>query len=76
VVLCLTRHNVGHFGDVSPSLSLGFVWKKLNQTQQKHAFTNQKKCTTTQNKPKKLKPRLVAFYDNRTERVILKGKDK
>jgi len=25
------------------------VWKKLNLTQQKHAFTNQKKCTT-QNK--------------------------
>jgi len=41
------------------------VWKKLNLTQQKHAFTNQKKCTTTQNKHKKLKPGLVAFYDIR-----------
>ena len=27
--------------------------KKLNLTQQKHAFTNQKKCTTTQNVHKK-----------------------
>ena len=31
--------------------------------QQKDAFTNQEKCTTTQNKHKKLKPGLVAFYD-------------
>ena len=35
------------------------------ETQQKHSFTNQKKCTTTQNKHKKLKPGLVAFYDIR-----------
>jgi len=34
--------------------------EKQNLTQQKHAFTNQKKCTTTQNK---LKPGLVASYD-------------
>jgi len=34
--------------------------KKLNLTQQKHTFTNQKKCTTIQ----KLKPGLVASYDN------------
>jgi len=34
------------------------VWKKLNLTQQKRAFANQKKCTTTQKKPG-----LVAFYD-------------
>jgi len=27
--------------------------EKLNITQQKHAFTNQNKCTTTQNKHKK-----------------------
>jgi len=33
--------------------------KKLNLTQQKHTFTNQKKCTTTQ----KTKPGLAAFYD-------------
>jgi len=33
-------------------ISFGLVWKKLNLTQQKHAFTNRKKCTTTQNKHK------------------------
>jgi len=50
----------------SPSQSLGLVigMEKLNLTQQKHTFTNQKKCTTTQNKHKtKLKPGLVASYD-------------
>jgi len=39
------------------------VWKKLNLTRQKHAFTNQKKCRSTQNTHKKLKPDLVAFYE-------------
>jgi len=29
--------------------------EKQNLTQQKHVITNQKKCTTTQNKDKKLK---------------------
>jgi len=37
--------------------------EKLNPTQQKQAFTDQKKCTTTQNKHKQLKPGLVASYD-------------
>jgi len=37
--------------------------EKLNLTQQEYAFTNQKKCTTTQNKHKKLKPGLVTSYD-------------
>jgi len=36
---------------------------KLNLTQQKHAFTNQNKYTTTQNKHAKLKPGTVAPYD-------------
>ena len=31
--------------------------EKLNRTQQKHTFTNQKKCTTTQNKHKKTNAR-------------------
>jgi len=31
--------------------------EKLNLTQQKHTFTNQKKCTTTQNKHEKTKAR-------------------
>jgi len=41
--------------------------EKLNLTQQKHTFTDQKKCTTgtTQNKTQKLKPHLVASYDIR-----------
>jgi len=39
--------------------------EKLNLTQQKYAFTNQKKCTTTQNKYNKLKPGLVASYNIR-----------
>jgi len=39
--------------------------EKLNLTQQKHTFTDQKKCTATQNKHKKLKPALVASYDIR-----------
>jgi len=34
--------------------------EKQNLTQQKHAFTNQNKCTTTQNKHKKLQSGLVA----------------
>jgi len=37
-----TQQKIGHFGDVSPSQSLGLVWKKLNLTQQQHAFANQK----------------------------------
>jgi len=39
--------------------------EKQNLTQQMHAFTNQKKCTTTQKKTKKLKPGLVSSYDIR-----------
>jgi len=38
--------------------------EKGNQTQRKHAFTNQKKCTT-QNKHKNLKSGLVASYNIR-----------
>jgi len=36
--------------------------EKQNLTQQKHTFANQKKCITTQNKHKKLKPGLVSSY--------------
>jgi len=39
--------------------------ERLNRTQQKHTYTNQKKCTTTQNKHKKLNPGLVTSYDIR-----------
>jgi len=57
VALRLTRHKNRSFRRRSPSQSLGLVWKKINLTQQKHAFTHQKKCTTTQNKHKKSKAR-------------------
>jgi len=36
-VLSLTRHRIGHFGDVRPSQSLGSVLKKRKSTQQKQA---------------------------------------
>jgi len=82
VVLRPFRHKIGHFGDVSPSQSLGLVWKKLNLTQQKHVFTSQKKCITTQTQ--KQKSGLVAFYDIRpgngaglfSKEKIRKGGDK
>ena len=51
VVLRPTRHKIGHFGDVSPSQSLGFV------THDKSTHSPVKKCTTTQNKHIKTKPR-------------------
>jgi len=56
--------------------------KKLNQTQQKHAFTNQMKHTTTQNKHKKTK---TSFFYNIwpgngaglfSKEKICKGRDK
>jgi len=39
--------------------------KTKSNTRRKYAFTNQKKCTTTQNEQKELKPGLVAFYNIR-----------
>ena len=47
----------------SPKPISGLGMEKVNLTQQKHAFTNQKKYTTAQNKHKKPKPALGAFYD-------------
>jgi len=55
-------HSKGHFGDI-PQANLMAWYGKLNLTQLRHTFTNQKKCTTTQNKHQKLKPGLVASYD-------------
>ena len=46
VVLCPTRLKIGHFGDVSQANLLAW-YGKTKLTQQKHTFTNQKKCTTT-----------------------------
>jgi len=48
--------------------------KQLNLTQQKHAFTDQKKCTATQSKHKKLKPGNGAGLFSKEE--ISKGGDK
>ena len=49
-------HSTGHFGDI-PQANLMAWYGKLNLTQLRHTFTNQKKCTTTQNKHKKTKAR-------------------
>jgi len=59
---------LAHFGDVSPSRSLGSVPKKLYLTHDKKscAFADQKKCTIQREiETKKLKPGLVAFYNSR-----------
>jgi len=51
VVLRPARHKIAHFGDASHKpISRPGTEKKLNLTQQKHAFVNQKKCTTTHKK--------------------------
>jgi len=73
------RHKTGHFRDVSPKPISWLGVEKTYLTQQKHAFTNQKKCITTLNKHKILKPGLVAFYDIRSGNgagLFSKGKDK
>ena len=50
---------LGHFGDISKANLLAWYGKQ-NLTRQRHAFTNQNKCTTT----KKTKARgLIASYD-------------
>ena len=51
VVLRPTLHKIGHFGEV-PQANDVLAWygKTKPNTQQKHTFTNQKKCTTTQSK--------------------------
>jgi len=63
VVVLPIRHKNRSFWRRSPSQSLGLISKQPNLTQQKHAFTNQKKYT--KNKHKTLKPGLDAFYDIR-----------
>jgi len=53
--------------------------EKTKQLKQKQAFTNQKKCTTTQNKHKKTKARfsrLLRQPARKRSGSILKGKDK
>jgi len=49
MVLRPAQHKIGHFRDVPKPISwLGI--EKLKPTQQKHTFTNQKKCTILQHK--------------------------
>jgi len=52
------------FSKKYPKPISGLVWKN-NLTQQKHTFTNLKKCTIIQNKNKKLNPSIVASYNIR-----------
>ena len=56
---------MGHFGDVSPSQSIGLVWEitKPNTT---NAHIHQWK----ENKHKKIQPGLVAFYDIRPGNAV------
>jgi len=55
-VLRRTRHKTRHFADFPRKPISWLLMEKVNLTQQKHTFTNQKKCTT-QNKHKKTKAR-------------------
>ena len=64
-VLRPTGHRIGHIGVVPQANLLAWYGNKQNLTQQKHTFTNQNKCTRTQNRHKKLEPGLVASYDIR-----------
>jgi len=56
------------------------AWKKLNLTQQKHAFTSQKKCRLLQHKintkTKARFSRLLRHPARKWSGFILKGKDK
>jgi len=61
-ILHPTRHKIGHFGDIGPSQSLGLVLNNRNKYN-KVKHVSKTKYTTTYNKPKKLKPGLVASYD-------------
>jgi len=40
MVLCPTRHKIGHQGDVSPSQSLRLVWKKNKHNKSMHSPIN------------------------------------
>jgi len=80
-----STQNMPFRGSFPKPISWLGMGKKLNLTQQKHAYTSQKKCTTTQNKhTKKLKPGFVAFYNVRprngaglfSKEKISKGGDK
>jgi len=64
VVLRPTRHKIGHFGDVSPSQSLGLLWKKTKPSTTTARIHQSKEIYyKTKYTQKKLKPGLVAFYE-------------
>jgi len=65
-VLCPTQHKMV-ISETFPGPIFWLGMEKLNLTQQKCTITKQNKCTTTQNKHKKLKPGLVASYNIRPE---------
>jgi len=75
-----TRHEIGHFGDVSPKPdSWPGIEKKLNLTQQKHAFANQMKRITKQNQHKNTEARLSLLLRHpawKRSGSVLNGKDK
>ena len=63
MVLRPARHKIRDFEDV-PQANLLACMEKQNLTQQKHTFTNQKKCTT--HNKHKTKPGLATSYDIRS----------
>jgi len=82
VVLRPTRPKIGHFGDVSPSQSLGLVYRKITKPSATTVRIHQSK--EMYYNTKKLKPGLVTFYDIRpgneaglfSKEQINKGGDK
>ena len=75
VILRPTRHKIGHFRDISPSQSIGLVWKKTKPNTTKAHIHQWKKCTTTQ-KTKATFSRLLRHPAWKRSGSILKGKDK
>ena len=65
VVLCPTRHKIGHFGDVSPSNLLAWYGKqtKPNTTKARIRQSKENVLQVHRINTKKLKPGFVAFYD-------------
>ena len=61
VVLCPTRHEIGHFRDVPQTNVLAWYGKTKPNTTKAHSHQSKEMYCNT----KKLKPRLVAFHDIR-----------
>jgi len=53
VVLHPTQHKIGNFKDV-PQANLLASYRKTKLTQEKHTFTNKKKCTNKHKKSKSM----------------------